>query len=320
MKKSVVKWVVWGFLIQVGVAQALEEKVKPFKVGLWELSSQFTGFNSDANYTANGGEYLSLIKGQRYSLYDLDLSARWNPNARYGIFGDVVIASAQSQGVSETRTNSSVSDVTLGIDYMLYKGWVQIVPEFSGSFPMTRITPKTDGVMNSDGTMNGTFRILFRRELPWVRFYTHFGYQYKDDGRASRLPYALGAELDFNKTYLGFELGGFRSVSYDQDTNTPALKTTVTDRVNAGSLKFYSVNPSVMELKTWLAWDLAPYLSMNIGGGGTINGENYAAGYQFFAGITYRTITLPKEKVSSPVDEFKPTPDPVTEKELKPGT
>ncbi|MBC7371553.1 MAG: hypothetical protein H7326_08315, partial [Bdellovibrionaceae bacterium] len=64
-----------------------------------------------------------------------------------------------------------------------------------------------------------------------------------------------------------------------------SLRLQVNDRVNGGSLKFYSVNPSIIDSEVYAKFKFTRALSMAVGAGTTISGASMAAG--FHVGVNF---------------------------------
>ena len=121
------------------------------------------------------------------------------------------------------------------------------------------------------------------------------------------LPYGIGHQFLFSRLSIGAELDGYTSLTSD-DSST---KSTVTDRVNAGSLKYYSANPSLMILEGNFKYRYSPTVNFSGGVGTTVAGANTAYGHHLYAGVEFswqaysRPIGLSKQERH--IREFKET-------------
>lgn len=124
-------------------------------------------------------------------------------------------------------------------------------------------------------------------------------YLYRDEGRSHLLPWSLGTEFDFNGFYVGAEGYGFESVTDDEETSTPTNKTTITNRVNAGSLTYYAVNPQEIAAKVWFGIDFSKYFRTNLVYSQGLNGTNYGLNQIIAVSLEYKldmSINEPKQR------------------------
>jgi hypothetical protein len=225
-----------------------------------------------------------------------------------GFYGGARYAYAQSKDPVTTRTNGELTHVFLGMDSLLVETPVfELVPDFNLWFPLQRVDANADKVLNSEGALEMTGRLIAR--LIWKGFhpYGYVGYTYRDEGRSTQIPYGGGAELDFKNFAFGLGVTGFQRVTYDKYTDTPSSKESVAI-YNGTALKYYTVNPSRLDANTWLKWDEGKSFAIMFGGGTSIAGESTAAGWQVFTNLNFRFATgrQPTVKTIEPVvDKFK---------------
>lgn len=316
-------------LSAIASAQSMYDFNKGFEKGTFEFDLSGNYFFSEANYLDEADTFDSLASGNSLKLLTMDFGMRWVPKTRYGILAQVILNNVETNTSGIVRTNSTVSDYRLGADALFYWGKVDMVPSVVANIPLQRVDTTTDTAINSDGVTQIHAQMLFRKAIGSMMSNVRFGYMYQDDGRASLLPYGAGLQWSLPSIDIGTDLSGYQKIGYDTETDTPNVRHAITDRVNGGSYRFYSVNPTLLEFNAWLKYNLDNSIGMWIGGGSTLTGSNSAAGYSIFARLTYGFETSPtrpqipglppdkalekfKEETSDGVDQgiFQPAPPP----------
>lgn len=280
-----------------GRAQSQYDFNKGFERGTFEYDLSGHYFFSEANYLDEADTFDALPNGNSLKLLTMDLGVRWVPKTRYGILAQILLNNVESNTSGIVRTNSTVSDYRLGADALFYWGKVDLIPSLVVTVPLQRIDTNTDTAINSEGATQALAQMMFRKAAGSVMGNLRFGYMYQDDGRASLLPYGLGVQWSQSSVDLGLDLSGFQKIGYDTHTDTPAERTNVTSKVNGGSYRFYSVNPTLLELNGWFRYNLDNSIAFWLGGGSTLTGTNSASGYTVFARMTYGYETSPTRPV-----------------------
>jgi hypothetical protein len=329
-----------ALLANISVATAYNpgsfEFSRSFDKGIWEYAVGVDHFASTANFK-EADSFEKLVSGDELKLTQIPISARWVPKTKYGLFLGTAINNVETHTLGIVRTNSTIAETQLGADYLFYWGQIDMIPVLSASIPTQRIDVKTDEAINTDGAMKIAGTLLMRKAID--KFYANWrvGFLYQDDGRASYVPWGLGASWNTESFEFGADLSGQQVVAYDVDTDNKQTRLALLNRVNGGSYKFYSINPYTIDLQGWLKYNLDESVGLVAGAGTTMTGANAAAGYNLFAKITYTfqsAATSRKIKGIEPekalehfqpdlkdgVDQnvFKPAPPPPAEKPLPP--
>lgn len=290
-----------GLLFISMPAMALDS-YKQFKRDHWdfELASQF--FYSEANYGAFGTGTHSLPDGNHYQLLDITFESRYVPQPTWSMFVLGNIGNAESDDIVAKRTNSSFNQAAAGIDFLIYTGSFELVPEFLLVMPFERVDSSSDTVLNSEGVIELHSRLIAQKDFGSWRGYGWLGFNYRGEGRSYLVPYGVGALLKFSRVQWGAEILGFQSVSSDSTSGNAALRTGYINGVNAGSKKFYSVEPSLVDTQLYMNWLVSRKWMVQINGGATLAGENSAAG--FHVGGFFRYSFDMTEGFTQPEDEM----------------
>lgn len=252
-------------------------------------------FQSEANYTKSGNVFEGLPNGQSFKNYLVDLNGTYGLKPGWSIYGGSHVSSSESQSASATRTNSAFSDVYLGTNFMAFKSNpMMLIPDFYFLQPLVKNDVTSDNVSINDGAME----IGGKLQIQWLLENYHFGgfigYTYRDQGLSNLLPYGAYFEYPMSGIEFGVNLVGFSSVSSDKDSNNEVNRTLFTNRANAGSYKFYSVNPSLLQTNLWLKFQSSPSFAFEFGGGSTLNGTSAASGWNVMVGVQWSTQMKPQ--------------------------
>ena len=131
----------------------------------------------------------------------------------------------------------------------------------------------------------------------------------------------MNAEWAFEGTTFGGEVFGFQAITDDKDKGAAneALRDALRSRVNGGSAKFYTTNPSVTDSNIYLKIGFSQDFLLWVAGGIPLLGNNYSNGPHAEAGLRWTfgnpSYTRARKKVISiPVGE---TSRLITEKKVE---
>lgn len=286
------------------------ESSKEFHQNQLSFETNYRYFFSEANYTSEGGQYISLASGNRYQVSDIDLGMRWTTGSTWGFYTSGRLSQAESKTNGVTRTNSNLSQLMLGIDMlMISNSKFDLIPDLSLILPMQRVEKSADEVLTAEGATQITPRLIGRLKMGKLRPFASVGFAYRDEGRSMLLPYSAGAELKLSNIYFGADLSGYQTIIRDQYTNNPGERHIVSAR-NGGSLKYYSVDPDLVETSAWIKWKGSTW-SFHGGAATTVTGANTASGTTFFAGFSFALSPNSRKAVSPTLEPIKHTDDEV---------
>jgi hypothetical protein len=257
-----------------------------FRKGTYDFEIESQYFKTDANYTSSGSSYQTIPYGQSYEIFNIYLKTRYDLSKKSSWYGNLDIANATSYGISYSRSNSSMSDAKLGYAYRPYSDLFDVITDFNVLVPFNEINVNTDTVLNNEGVIEATGLLRVQREFSTLSVFGYIGGTFRQS-RSSLLPWGVGLEATYSKWGWGGKVFGYQSVTDDPDTSDKIQRTIVTDRVNASSLKFYSVNPSLIDSEVFLKFKINNTWTLAAGGGASVTGANMAAGYHAGAGLMY---------------------------------
>lgn len=298
MKRAMFLLAVIGGLWGHSVSAQAREGFRHFRKGEWLAAVDTNYFLSNTNYSS-GGSPVSLLSGGQYQLLDVGLSTRYVWASSWAFNGGLNVGNSESRGVDAVRSNSSLTHVNLGLEMAMALGALELIPEFTFVYPFEKVRSGQDAVMNNEGVME--FRSRLHSQIAFGRFNLlgHLGYDWRAEGRAALMPWSLGLELEWGSATLGAKLFGFQSIGQDQDSGNSAKeaeRTTLLNKVNAGSLRFYSIDPSLVEAGGYAKFQLTDRILMELSGSATLTGVRSAAGWNVGGALVYRFSADPVKK------------------------
>ncbi len=309
MRKSFNQKFFLSFFITLGTLQAFGfSEYKKYADQLWEFELNSSLYQTQNNYSRSGNTFDSLANGGSYSLTNVDLGGRWSFTKSWALYTEARMGAAESKLSGVTRSTSQFNQVTLGTDFILSDGNFRLTPDLQVVMPLARVDSSSNNVQTAEGAVEASAKMIAR--FDWSSFLnqTFLGMTYRDEGRSTLLTYGAGTEIPVGFGSLGAEVRGFSSVINDQYTSNPSTRETTALRVNGGSTKFNSINPSLLESNFWYRWDNKKW-GLQVGAGTSITGASISAGSQFFANFIYR-LTAKEIQKSQPaprtdLDKFK---------------
>jgi hypothetical protein len=270
---------------ETSVASSFDDYQK-YRKGTYDFELETQYFKSEANYTTAGGTYQKLPTGQSFELIDFLIKARYDFSKRSGLYGNLDIATANSAGYDAKRSNSNLTGGKLGYSYLLYSDELEAISDLSLFVPMNQVSENTDTVMNTEGVIEATALLRLQKDYSGLAPFGYIGGSYRQN-RSALLPWGAGLEVRWNDVTLGGKVYGFQSIMDDPDKSKASQRLVVNDRVNGGSLKFYAVNPAIVDSDVYVKFQIARSWAFTAGGGTTITGSADAAGFHAGANITY---------------------------------
>jgi hypothetical protein len=270
---------VWGF-----------SEYKQYGVRLWELEANSSLYQTQNNYLRSGNTFDGLPNGGSYQLINIDLGARKSFSHAWAAYLETRIGAAESRDATMTRTTSQFNQILVGTDFIMTDGAFKLIPDLQFVLPLVRVDQNSNNVQSAEGAMEVMGRVIARFDITRLRNQTFVGVTYRDEGRATLLNYGAGTELALGTSFLGAEVRGFSTIINDQYTSNSTQREGAALRLNGGSTKFNSINPSLLDSNYWYRWDNKKW-GLQIGGGFSITGASYAAGMQFFTNFIYRLYT-----------------------------
>ena len=243
-------------------------------------------YTTTANFNLNSKE-TNLTSGNSYSLLDMPLGIRYGITPTWSFEAEMKASYGQSKSADiltgGERTNSEFHEARFSTDMLIETNGFDLIPEIEILIPFNKIDPNTDTVLVGEGAQSITGRLHLQTEFGQGDFFSHIGYQMRDSGRSNLVPWSVGMGWNSNGSLLGARVFGFQSISDDSDKNSPFVREALNNKVNGGSLHFYSVNPSVISAEGLWFLKFARQWQIQFNIGLDLAGQSYSKG--MFGGL-----------------------------------
>lgn len=287
MKKSVISilMLLWSSSLLAERPPGSEFKSYPLRTVEFHMQSRY--YKADGNFTKSGNSYDDLPSGYSYENYLFDFGARSQFFSKWAVFGDLTVGAATSQDPVTTRSNSALSEATLGTDFLLSSGSISVIPEMSVTFPLAENDYAGDTVAVGEGVLSANARMILLVDFASSRMGLHGGFNYRDKGLAPLFGYGVLGEFDFDRFSLGLDLRGYTSVGYDEESDNEIRRTNYFCRANGCAKRYGAINPGLLETNVWGRYSFRSPWSIYGGLGFAITGQNTSTGYGAVFGFLY---------------------------------
>lgn len=282
-------------------------KLKTYEPRTFEISGGATYFESTANFN-NVGTKVNLLSSNKYTLLDTFLESRYVFKELWSVKGQANISNAESKNTDFTRANSALNSVMVGADWMVYRGFMDIIPEISARYSFDPIADNQDSVMTNEGVTEILGLVKAQNNYSWFSYYGGLGYLFRSE-RSGVMPWYLGGGLQWKNSFLGLEIGGFQTIVDDGANGTEeSARNALVQKVNAGSYRFYTVNPSHIEARVNLDIGFSNGFIFKSYIANSLSGQNYSSGMTAGLMVTllFDTFSNKPHKDEPPVREAAP--------------
>ena len=233
-------------------------------------------FSSTANYGAGGGTFKALPDSGSFQNVLLKASGSYELDNKWKFFGGLTGSMVNAQNDNYTHSASELTEFNMGAHYWLMRRPFWLIPVFKYTYPLQRVSDSTTGTITGEGAMTFDGGTWISKKMGWIRAHGYLGLKYQDEGRASLIPWIVAAEYRPQFWFFSGGLRGSETLQGSADSHDAHL--TVVNRTNAGSLRYYGVNPSSREIwgesglhwQNWQVW---------LGIAQTFNGQSSASGF-----------------------------------------
>lgn len=302
------------FLLGLTSVAATAEPL-PTHIQEWTFSDYFTYFRSNSNYINGGTSTTSLPQDGTFTTAQDTLAIDYDafPNVRFSASLGYGYSNANND--SSAFTDSGLTEFSAGAQYWWrHPDWA-LVPNLKFGYPFYRIdvnNPQTSSALISNAAAwgeGGAWGIFYLRPFA---IYGYLGFRYQDGGQSAVMPVDVGASYRFPLARVRIGIRGESTIINDNYTNTPLLRLNEANTVDAGSLKYFSLNPTVFEGYGEFDWIFTREWEAGAGFAQTFYGSNAAQGWTLEAMVRFR---LPSSK-SQTSDATSSGPQPNFEEDI----
>ncbi len=269
-----------SFISQARASSYIDLKPAWRAQSLW---SQFDSmyFFSNANYSAEGGEFKDLTDSNDFT------NLKFQPSLFYGVSPSFNIYLGFEGTHSETGTVLGVEQATLftgvssGLNYIVSRSFFRWLFNLDLFYSTDKIQDTRKDILTSDGVSIVTPKLIIYKRIKNFTFQSHLGLEVPFEELSKKLLWGAGVNFRLPNTrlFIGTEVEGINSIIDDKETENPSTRTTVTDTLAAESLYYYSVNPDLLSAKAFIDFKVTKQFSVKLSYLHTLNGKSKAAGY-----------------------------------------
>lgn len=280
----------------------------PFvKAKKWKVATEISHFTTTANYDTEGSTFTKLPNNQSFNKTDFQITSYYSLDKQWNLLSGISFGHGKSVGTDSTRKNSKITDFQLGASYLWETKPLLIIPHIYANIPFAKVDKDTDDLILNEGSLDLAPSIWISRKVFGFQFYADPGFLFRNGGRSHQFTLKIGLAQRFKLFELGAEYHMESAFTDDDTYQTPTIKQTVTNRVNAGSTKYYNVNPELHSAKIWANYRWSKTIKLQLGFDKTLNGKNTANGLAIFSGLSWDLNSSPTKKDSSKKgDRFTP--------------
>jgi hypothetical protein len=257
-----------------------------YNPGRLMFDSSLDWFQSGANYDETG-VVQDLVSDSRLEMWSLGLRSRYDFSERVSAFVGMGAAVARAVSPTTTVTRFTPTDVHVGADYGIPISGFLLIPELKLSYPLNPVVATQTVPITGEGAWLAQGGGYLSVQNANLLLYGYAGYAFRGEGRSSLLPWLFHASFRVNPIVLSAEIGGYQSITNDKDAGNSASRKATQLNANAGSWRYYSVNPNLIELRLLGGFQAGPDLLFQAGYGRTLFGQRTAMGQSFIAQVTF---------------------------------
>lgn len=244
-------------------------------------------FMTQANYEEGGGSFEDLPNGGSYSNTSIRARATFDIHSQWRLISGLRFSHAISDDGTFQRTNSELNEISAGLAMApFYSLSSRFYIDILGTFALNEVEPATDDSLTGEGAHFIFGGIRYSHLVSRFEIFSSLHLQYYMDGRSTRIPWRVGGLYHFGSLKILAALSGYESITDDEKEPNPSERTSVTNRVNGGSLKYYSVNPQLLNSQVGVMWQFRHDFVIEGGLTKTINGDSTAEGIALYAGAS----------------------------------
>lgn len=212
----------------------------------YHLNVEPSYFSSSENLN-NDGQKIALANGGKFTNLTTRSMLYYNLSENLQLAAGANFAYSESNLGPEDRSNLNFSEVFAGTRYFISRKNLTFIPDILAGLTASEADPNSDEVLMSEHAHQLKLGIWMVYDTKNIFPYAYVGTQLMSDDRAWLYLLRAGAKYQFAEYSVYAEVSNSAPFKDDVHISTPQNRWQLTDRVNGGSYKFYSVNPELIE-------------------------------------------------------------------------
>lgn len=245
-------------------------------------------FTTKANYESSRGAYTRLPGDSNLTHTEVRMRGRYTFTRKFSLFAGSSFSHVQAVDLVHTKTNSQITEGLGGINYLFATKLALFIPEILVSVPVDRTSANQITPMTNDGVTYVKSGIFILKPFRRFRLCSFLGLHYPMDSLAKKFLYEATLDMRVFDTFtIGGGVDGYEPAMSDEKTLINRMASAT--RANAGSERFYSYNPSLIEARGWIGWRPDTSLWIRAGYAKTLNGLHTAEGQSFLLSVQFNS-------------------------------
>lgn len=251
-----------------------------------QTSSEY--FTSKSNYDVKRGKFEALPNGNSWNSFENRFKARFAPTRNFSLFAGTGFTSANATDLINEKSNSGLTEVFAGANFLLTRRWWRVVPEIEASYPLEETEYGQTNPTTSDGVAYARAGVFLFKPYKYMRFESYLGFHFPGQGLSKRFMYSLAAEVAlFGGFTVGGGVQGYETLISDDASYAERRFTSAA--ANATSDRFWAYNPALIEGRAWLGLRLDKSFNVRLGYLKTVNGIRTAEGNSILLSLNYNS-------------------------------
>ncbi|MCY4512309.1 MAG: hypothetical protein OXB86_01310 [Bdellovibrionales bacterium] len=249
-----------------------------------QLQSEW--YDSIANYKELG-KYVRLPHENSFQYLAIDPRIKYTPREWFSIelFGGLMYS--KSNTYNSISNKNSFRDrfwfTSLGLGLSFHKKFQDfyLTVDLKGRAPLNRFENLTELNVTGDGAyhIEPGLWVIYALSPHFAYLFYNTSFRYRTNKLSSLSYHRAGGLIQSRYIETGFSANLFFPVIPDTYIQRPETRWNVLDKVNGGSYKFYSVNPSALSFTLWMNFKPTKNINLQLYGSLDTYGENYGKGH-----------------------------------------
>ena len=299
------------FTLQTLISNAQAERPQPPQTSAYRIGAGAEYYQTTHNFDSQG-ESRKLIGDGDFSTVSGELNASYDWNRMFRTSAFMSFANARSNGTPTllgpgsfnnlvARSNTGINELGTSVQAWLPVDVLHLAAEAGVRYPLWSVNEDADQPLIGEGAGQYNLGLWAIAKTKPVQPFGYLGFTYRDAGRSSLLPYAVGAHLQVRQWWAEASWYGQFTVMEDADTQNRAMRDYFVNRVDAGSYRFYAVNPTLHNLQLQTGFQFGPF-GLLAGFSTSMMGNNAADGWAIHGGLSFSSEIFSKPAANTGAD------------------
>jgi hypothetical protein len=256
----------------------------------WGTSMTGEYFSTNTNYDQTRGSFTRLVGNNTLTNFTSHVRGRYGLTTSTALFTGFGFAQTNVKDALGERAGSSITDLTIGADFILWRRWFKAIVEAQGGYPIDAVDRQQKKPLTSDGVPFGRIGLFVYKPFRQFRLTGYAGVDYPTEGLSKKFLYQIYGEIPVRQFLIGGGVNGYEAFLADSLSQAERQATPIV--ANAQSLRFYAFEPALLEARGWVGFRPSKSWSIRAGYAKTLNGLRTAEGQSFIFSLAFNAKDL----------------------------